>query len=412
MDQSIAYVVKRYPRYSETFIVNEILAHEAAGLSLEIFALLPPSDTHFQSSIAQVKAPVHYLPFETAKGIDLWKSFEEAAAIFPGFWSSLTHAHGMDVRCVYQAVHLACHIRKRNLAHIHAHFATAAASVARIASHIAEVPFTFTAHAKDIYHQDINPEELKQKLLEAAAVITVSDYNLNYLKEHYGAAAARVQRIYNGIDLETFRYQSPIDRRPVILGVGRMVEKKGFSDLIEACAILKRRDIEFQCRLIGTGELEQVLRERIDRLELGREVKMIGPRPQPEVIELLKETSALAAPCVIGADGNRDGLPTVLLEAMALGTPCVSTEVTGIPEVVRHRTTGLLVSERNPVELADALQQLLRDSALRESLSRNARKLIEAEFDVRKNARKVRILFQKPSTVLVDKNAIGVGLPV
>ena len=398
----VAYVVKRYPRYSETFIVNEILSHEANGLSIEIFALLPPSDTHFQNSIAQVKAPVHYLPPESPKGIDLWKAFQDAGAILPNFWMQLSQAQGVDVRSVYQAITLACEIRKREIRHIHAHFATASTSVARLASFFANVPYTFTAHAKDIFHQDIDNEDLRRKLVDAAGVITISQYNLDYLKDRFGVAASRVRRIYNGLNLEAFPFQNTQNRLPEILGIGRLVEKKGFSDLLDACAILVRREVAFHCSIIGTGDLQEVLSEKIRRLKLERNVEMLGPLPQSEVIKHLQKAAVLAAPCVIGLDGNRDGLPTVLLEAMALGTCCVSTDVTGIPEVVRNGVTGLLVSERTPTALADALQRLILDPQLRSELSANARRMIESHFDIHENSRKIREVFHPSSTLFTE----------
>src|SRR5262249_30826288 len=161
-----------------------------------------------------------------------------------------------------------------------------------------------------------------------------------YLRAAYGAAAGHVQRIYNGLDLERFPFEVPRDRPARIISVGRLIEKKGFGDLIEACGMLARRGRPFHCQIIGTGELKSDLRAPIERLRLQDQVELLGARPQLEVIQHVRSAAVFAAPCVVGQDGNRDGLPTVLLEAMALGTPCVSTDVTGIPEVVRDGETG------------------------------------------------------------------------
>jgi glycosyltransferase involved in cell wall biosynthesis len=227
---------------------------------------------------------------------------------------------------------------------------------------------------------------MRLKLRDASCVITVSDYNLAYLSEQYGEDAARVRRIYNGIDLERFPYEEPANRPRRIVFVGRLVEKKGLPDLIDACAILAARGVPCECQIIGSGEIEASLRDRIDRMGLQETVKLLGPRPQMEVIKSIREASVVAAPCVIGADGNRDGLPTVLLEAMALGTPCVSTDVTGIPEVVRHGDTGILVPQRDPEALAEALCRLLENPGLRIGLASSARSLIESDFDIRRNS--------------------------
>jgi len=394
----IGYVVKRYPRYSETFIVNEILAHEAAGVELEIFSVLPPEDGHFQDVISRVRAPVTYLPSKGLKVAEFWSVLEQAGEIFPDGWLSLEAARGEDVRYVYQAVVLAREARLRAISHLHAHFATAATTVARLAARFAGLPYTFTAHAKDIFHESVRPADLRRKLADAAVAVTVSDYNIAYLRESYGAAARHVRRIYNGLDLERFPYRSPRERPLRIVGVGRLVEKKGFVDLIEACAILADEGRRFTCRIVGAGEQEVELRARIAGLGLEDRVELLGPRPQSELVRLVQGAAVLAAPCVVGADGNRDGLPTVLLEAMALGTPCVSTDVTGIPEVIRDRETGLMVPQRDPAALAGSIGRLLEEPDLRVRLADRARRLVEEKFDVNHNAARLREVFQTAGT--------------
>jgi len=395
----VGYVVKRYPRYSETFIVAEIAAHEAAGLEVEIFSLLPPNDTHFQDGISRVRAPVRYLPAQGMKATDLWAAFEDASATLPGFWGELEAARGEEALSVYEAAVLACEVRRRGIQHLHAHFATMAAAVTRLASRFAKVPYTLTAHAKDIFHQNVRPDDLRRKLEEAAAVVTVSDYNRDYLTQTYGSAAARVHRVYNGLDLEQFRYQSPEQRPPRIAAVGRLVEKKGFADLIEACAILRDRGLTFACDIVGTGPLELVLQALVQRHGLQGWVHLLGPRPRCDVIEHVRSAAVFAAPCVVASDGDRDGIPTVLLEAMALGTPCVSTDVTGIPELLTPGGAGIVVPEHAPAELAATLERLLNDAALRVGLAMHARRRVETEFDVRRTAKRLRALFHDASAL-------------
>jgi glycosyltransferase involved in cell wall biosynthesis len=389
----IGYILKRYPRYSETFVVNEILAHEAAGLPLEIFALRPPVDTHFQDLIAQVRAPVRYLLASSLKAETLWQVVSQTSELIPNIWEKLAIAAHEPAAEVCQALWLAQAVRTSHLTHLHAHFASSATTVARLASHFSGVPYSFTAHAKDIFHQAVNPEDLQRKLTDAHTVITVSDFNVHYLQQGYGQAATTVQRLYNGLDLSRFPYQSPQNRPAKIVAVGRLVEKKGFSDLIQACAILKSRNIGFVCQIIGTGELEASLREQIIDLELTDRVELVGPRPQNELKELVQSAALFAAPCLVGEDGNRDGLPTVLLEAMALGTPCVATDVTGIPEILRDGQTGVLIPQANPTALAAAMERLLSDPSLRVKLSAQARTLIEQEFDIQQNSDLMRQIF-------------------
>jgi colanic acid/amylovoran biosynthesis glycosyltransferase len=389
----IGYVLKRYPRYSETFVVNEILAHEAAGLEVEIFALRPPSDTHFQDIISRVRAPVTYLSASGIKAADFWTALGGAAVSSPGLWTALGEAGSEDARDVYQAALLAREARLNGITHLHAHFATASTTVARLAAKFAGIPYTFTAHAKDIFHESVCPEDFRRKLEDAAGVVTVSDYNLRYLRENYGPAAERMRRVYNGLDLQRFTYKAPLHRPSRIVAVGRLVEKKGFADLIGACATLAASGWRFTCEIVGSGELEADLRGRIEQSGAGGIVRLIGPRPQAEVVRLVQEAAAFVAPCVLGEDGNRDGLPTALLEAMALGTPVVSTDVTGIPEVLRDGETGLLVPQRNPAALAGAISRLTGDSTLRIRLADRARRLIETDFNVHANAAHLRDIF-------------------
>jgi len=390
----VGYVLKRYPRYSETFIVNEILAHEAAGLDVEIFALRHPNDTHFQDSISRVRAPVTYLAAPELKASKLWSALRKVARRHGDFAAVLDKIWTEDSTEVYQAAELAKIVREHEIDHLHAHFATSAAGVARMAAAFARVPYTITAHAKDIFHEDVDPDDLRRKLSDAAAVVTVSDYNVEYLHAQYDSAADGVVRIYNGMHLDRFPYASALVRPPRIVAVGRIIEKKGFGDLVSACASMAAQGRRFECIIIGTGELEEQIRRQIADAGLTSTVQLLGPRPQREVIELTGGAAVFAAPCVVGADGNRDGLPTVLLEAMALGTPCVSTDVTGIPEVVRDGDTGVIVPQHDPAALAVALGRLLDDGAERERLATNARRLIEEEFDIHRNAARQRDLFE------------------
>ena len=295
---------------------------------------------------------------------------------------------------------LAQEIKQRGIPHLHAHFGTVSTSVARLAAHFADVSYSFTAHAKDIFHETVNPEDLRRKLRDATTVVTVSDYNLAYLRQQFGEDARTVQRIYNGMNLEELHYHPPKPQTPCILSVCRLVEKKGLSVLVDACALLKQWGVVFTCQIVGTGPMEAALRSQITTLQLNDWVEIAGPRPQQAVFELMQQAAVFAAPYVIGKDGNRDGLPTTLLEAMALGTPCIATDVTGIPELIRDGETGLLVEQWDAQGLAKALQRLLTQPELRETLATQARSLLEAEFDITQNAATLRACFQSDSFVM------------
>lgn len=392
----IAYILKMYPRFSETFIVNEILAHEAAGLAIEIFSLRPPADGRFHEDYARVRAPVTYVRTETPKLTSFWRKLHQCGERFPPLWTLLQKEPHLDPEDLYQALLIAPLIADRGFTALHAHFGSIATTVARLVSRLTGIPYFFTAHAKDIFHEEVDAADLRNKLQDAAGVITVSDYNVGFLHDCYGNAAETVTRIYNGLDLTKFIYQEPTVRPPRIVGVGRLVEKKGFGDLINACAILAKRGRAFACEIIGDGLLAEDLQQQVTELGLTEQVKLLGPRAQGAVIEHVQSAALFAAPCVVGQDGNRDGLPTVLLEAMALGTPCISTDVTGIPEVVAHNETGLMVPQHDPVALANAMERLLDDPSLRHRLAENARHQIEMNFDISRNTARIRALYPKP----------------
>ncbi|MGH3318464.1 MAG: glycosyltransferase [Nocardioidaceae bacterium] len=385
----VGYVLKMYPRFSETFIVNEILALEAAGERLDIFSLRLPVDGRFHEQLADVRAPVTYLPHQL-KPAELWELLQHGLDSLPRLSVDLPDVLALGVNDAASAVQLAVLVNDLGITHLHAHFASVATDVARVAARLAGVSYSFTAHAKDIYHQSVDPAGMRRKLAEASAVVTVSDYNLRHLRRTYGSAADHALRIYNGIDLERYTFDPPGQRPPVVVAVGRLVEKKGFTHLVDAVAEMVHADREVRLDIVGVGDQEPALHAQVAALDLRDEVRFLGALSQAQVREVVRAAAVLAAPCVVGADGNRDGLPTVLLEAMALGTPCVATAVTGVPEAVRHGETGLIVPEGDPHALADALSTLLDDAALRRRLAVNARGLVEWEFDIRRNSARLR----------------------
>jgi len=389
----VAYVLKVFPRFSQTFVLSEILAHEEAGLPLDIFSMRLSDDTRFHESLAQVQSPVTHILKPSGKSYDFLAELRATYEEMPAVMDVLVQNPWVTAGDMQQAMALARTVKQRAIRHLHAHFGTIATTVARLAAAMAGITYSFTAHAKDIFHESVRPEEFNSKLEDAAAIVTVSDYNLAYLAARHPSVAGRLIHINNGLDLEQFCYEDPGDRQPLVLGVGRFVEKKGFTHLIEAFSEILARLPGARCEIIGTGVLEDELRAQIQRLGLSASVSLPGPQPQGEVRRKLRQASVLAAPCIVAADGDRDGLPTVLLEAMAMGTPVVSTDVTGIPEVLEDGRTGLAVSQGDVPALAAACRRLLEDADLRRTLAIHARQMIEDRFDIRENSRQLRELF-------------------
>ncbi|WP_152352535.1 glycosyltransferase family 4 protein [Brachybacterium subflavum] len=393
----IGYVMKMYPRFSETFILTEMLELEARGADLEVFSLRLPVDGRFHPDLAHLRAPVQYLHPGTLRAEHLWQALRDHLAdLGPVGPEDLVDLAAASPREAAQALDLARAARARGITHLHAHFASTATTVARLAARLAGITYSFTAHAKDIFHEEVDAADLRAKLAGAAAAITVSDFNLAHLRESFGEDARAVRRIHNGIALERFPFRgarADAGEPAHVVAVGRLVEKKGFDVLVEAASILRARGVDLAVDIAGAGPLEADLGAQILAAGLEDRVRLLGPLPQDRMRDLVRTASVFAAPCRVGSDGNRDGLPTVLLEAMALGTPCVSTPVTGIPEAIRDGSTGLLVPEDDAPALSDALESLLADPDLRRALSLAGRALIEERFDASRQAGAVGGLF-------------------
>ncbi|SMY10667.1 glycosyltransferase [Brevibacterium jeotgali] len=383
-----AYVVKVYPRFSETFIVTEILAREAAGDSLDIFALRPTTDVRFHPELARVKAPVHFVP-RPRKMSEGWETIGVATAHLPGFaqrWADLLpELTAYPADDVHQAVWIALELHRRGITHLHGHFGSLAGQTAELAALLAGVTFSVTTHAKDLFHDSVDPDRLRLLLSRAHHTVTISSYNLDHLAQLAPDSADRVHLVYNGLELDRFPYRAPrrVDQTtPLqIVGVGRLVEKKGFADLISAALRLRDGGIPVHVRIAGDGDQREALTDMISEAEADDVVTLLGAVTQVEVVDLLRDADVFASPCVVGADGNADGLPTVLLEAMAIGVPCVASTVTGIPEAVRDEDTGLLHAPGDLDGLVRALTRLADPAFDRAGMARRARSLIEARFD-------------------------------
>ncbi|MEN8584203.1 colanic acid biosynthesis glycosyltransferase WcaL [Arthrobacter sp. KBS0703] len=389
-----AYILKMYPRFSETFIVSEILAREAAGDRIEIFSLRPPNDPRFHPELARVKAPVTYIA-RPKSAERVWETFRaaEAAGLAPAVSRVFTELATMDTNDALQAINLAVALQNRNIRHLHVHFASIPTTVARLASAITGIPYSFTAHAVDIFVETAD-DDLRTKFAQAHHAVTISAYNLRFLRRRFPDVTSRLHLVRNGLELDRFPYRDP---RPIgatvrVAAVGRLVEKKGFQHLVPAAAELVAQGVPLDLRIAGTGVLAAQLQSAVEQLGLADHVRLLGPQTQDQVHELLDSSDVFIAPCVVAADGNADGMPTVLLEAMATGAPCISTAVTGIPEVVHNGRTGILTRPGDPHVLAQAIRRISAPSTDRASLARNARALIERDYDVRHQAEMLRAL--------------------
>jgi len=399
----VAYLVKTFPRLSETFILNEILGVEELGLELEIFSLrkLPPANEPVHPDVAKVKAPVRYIPSLIRP---LWPPglalllFSHLALLFAApqryFAAARFHfgsGNSPRLKDFLQAGYLGRALSRGKFTHLHAHFANVPTTVAEIVKHLTGIGYSFTAHAKDVYLTP--PSELARKIKEAKCVLTCTAVNQRYLA---GLAdqGTPVRLAYHGVDVSRFRALSSGDSPqndgvPLILSVARLCEKKGLEFLIEACRILVDRGVAFQCRIVGHGPLEDKLQKMIATLALRDRVFLLGKMTQDQLAQLYPQSNLFVLPCMILENGDQDGIPNVLFEAMVCGVPIVSTEIPGICELIEHQKNGLLVEQRNARALADAIELLIGSPGLRNDLALKGRQTVLGGFTRESSARNV-----------------------
>lgn len=392
----VGYVLRKFPVLSETFILGEILALEAEGVPVHIFALERPNDPRFHEDLPKLKASITYVPdvldVRALLRHNLRVARSRSSSYSRAFRYALATARPTLLWRLLQAGYIASEARRLGLHHLHAHFANRPTTVALLASRIVGIPYSFTAHAVDIFKRTVDARALARKMESARFVVAISEFNKTYLERLGRGSNGRIVQIYNGIDLDRFSPNGGPPAEPfTILSVARLVEKKGLDVLIEACSRLRARGLSFQCWIVGKGRLRPALSALITRLNLEDVVDLLGPHTQLEVLERYHAAHLYVLPCVVGPDGNRDGLPVSLIEALSCGLPVVTTPMTGIPEAVRHLHNGLLVPDGDADALADALEALVRDRQLYDQLRANARPSIAATFDRRQTARQLQV---------------------
>src|SRR6266545_2830682 len=409
----LGYLYSRYPVISQTFCDAEMLALERRGIELVIGSVYPPLTSLRHEYIARLRAPIHYAPPQ--KILRILERDAKTARKWP---RDLVEQHegryGPSAKAEQRArnaLYFAEFFGRSGVDHLHVHFANRAAHTALFLKEISGIPFSVTAHGQD-FMKDLGSDDLLREICGAAEFFAAeTDYSRDLLRQRCPDSAAKIHRVYNGIDLE--RFPAPRDEvarprhgeqavvapyhLPRIVSVGRLVPFKGFNDLVDACAELARRRIDFVCDIIGDGPLRETLQAKIEQLDLSSRVNLLGSLSQGAVLEKLQAADIFALASTTDAQGATEVFPTVILEAMASARTVVSTRLAGIPELVVDGQTGMLAPPGDSAALAHALEQLLRDPELRLRFGHAGRARIEQHFRIEQTVAPLIDLFQKNS---------------
>jgi glycosyltransferase involved in cell wall biosynthesis len=380
----LVVLVNGFPRLSETFVLNELLDLERRGLRLHVVALRRPEEIVQQEAQEELRAPVEYLADGTGWSRRVAVRTAHAALMLRrgrSYLDALGDAlRSPDVSrpALAGAALLAHRLLRLGSPPLYVHFAHKPGTYGRFAARFAGVPYALSAHAKDIWLTP--PAELKAKVSDAEVVLTCTEEARAYLRDLVGGAT-RVHRIYHGVEIPDTVPRSERPETPVVLLVARLVEKKGADQLIRAAALLRSRHAEFVLRIAGEGPEWARLQRLAHELGIADRVTFLGPLTESEVRAEYARATVFALPCQVLPNGDRDGLPNVLIEAMAHELPVVSTSLAGIREAVVDGESGLLVEPRDEVGLAGALERLLADGALRARLGEQARQRVAERLD-------------------------------
>lgn len=402
---NIAYLAPELGALTSTFIYREVGALRKRGVTIALFSTSRPSDSQIsEEALAIVEetcylydAPVHNIaagaarhlirhPLRSGRALALlvrdvlFAQTSTPADRLKMFWHFLTGCH------------LGMLLEQSHVEHIHAHFAHVPAAIAMYAAHMAGISFSFTAHANDLFERGT---ALKEKVGRAAFTAVISEYNRRFL-EGRGCLAERIHLVHCGLDVSRYEFRParPENSPPLVFSVGRFVEKKGFHILIRALALLQQQQISFRCVIAGTGPLFGPIQAQSESLGLAGCLEMPGGMPQERVKAMFDTADVFVLPCVVAESGDQDGIPVALMEAMALGVPVVSTGVSGIPELIADGENGLLAGAGDPAALAQAIRQIMQDSALGQRLAKQARATIEEHFNVETIATNLESLFR------------------
>lgn len=394
----VAYMMSRFPKLTETFVLYEILAVQGHGVQVELYPLQRERTNEMHPEAAPLVEAAHFLPM-LAPGFlraHLYYLRRKPRAYFRALWDALRATWGSlryfaGILVFFpKTVQFARMMERDGIVHIHAHFASHPAAAAFIIHRLTGIPYSFTAHGSDL-HRD--QHMLCEKIAESAFAVTISDYNVRVMAAACGERVReRVIVLRSGVDTQVFaprprdvsngHHAHPL----MILNIGTLHEVKGQTYLIEACRRLHERGVPFECHLVGDGPDREKLVAQVQMAGLADRITFHGRQTRQAIVDLLQQADVLVAPSVPSSDNRREGIPVVLMEAMASGVAVVASELSGIPELVIDGASGLLTPPGDAAAIADALARLYTDVDLRQRLADGGREKVLREFDLTTNA--------------------------
>ena len=382
----VAYLFERFPSFSQTFCYREVAELIRQGVDVRVFSIRRPMDESRQDWDDLVKE-ITYLPEESVLLSEITQ-LTRSGKLPPDASEAIQNwGRRTDFLRLAQAAFVGTRLREQGVDRVHAHFAGMAARTAYWIREFFGIDYSLTAHANDIFAPRDFEISLSMLLERAVAIVTESDFSANYVRERFPAAAAKVHRVYNGLDLRRFQPAAIGSDPPRIISVGRLIEKKGFRTLIAACARLRRAGRAFHCEIIGEGPLLGDLSAKILANQLEDHVKLVGPLSQSEIAGRFAGATVFVLPCTTEPGGGMDNLPTVIMEAMASGLPVISTTTAGVPEMVDAGETGLLVPPDDPSALAEAITTLISQPKEARRLGARGRERAAEKFSIETNVK-------------------------
>jgi glycosyltransferase involved in cell wall biosynthesis len=400
----VAYLLGTFPQRTQTFVTREIFWIGEHGVDTHIFSLNKPESIPEDKLAKKLYTDVHYssnLSWDIIKA-QFYYFFRMPSNYLLALIRTILYTYSepsMLLRALVnfpKSVYFARQMEELKVDHIHAHFITLAAISASIISLLIETSFSLTAHAVGLFKR--SRRSVRRQLQDATRVVTIS----NYHRDHIADLCPKIKRddigiVYCGLDTNHFQ---PVSKNPGdgpirILSVGRLIEKKGFEYLVDACSVIAKSGLSFQCDIVGDGPLQELLQTRINHHGLNEEVTLLGSLDQDHILELYQKSDIFVLACVVANNGNRDGLPVVLMEAMSSELPVITTPVTGIVDLAEHGQNSLLVEERNVFALAEAIMKVIKDEKLRIQLGKQGREKVIKDFRVQTNTARLADIFEK-----------------